>query len=291
MFRSGSRGEASLWLAIAILGSNIFGVAQGEEKEKFKTQRLEFRILANEVDEPKALEAAKKVFVSANKDDKVKKELERLAKEGKPPMPVALATGKAPGYTWVEIGSGMLKPLDLHDEIAANDERNQEWKRAKDARDKGEAMALKDKEYGLVFSRPCLNASLSKEARERKKFDYFLLTRDPQKGKALTGKHLIDAKIRKYSSRGESHREIQIEFDKEGGDLMFELTNANRPSPDEDGPRFCRHLAIIVIGKIISAPTLREPIKSKAIISGGFSPEDMKALVEGLRQDIAAKKK
>ena len=289
MFRSGSRGEAALWLAVAILGSNIVGVARGEEVEKPKIPRLEFRILANEVDEPKALEAAKKVFVSANKDDKVKKELERLAKEGKPPMPVAIGTDKAPGYTWVEIGQAGLLSLHLDEDSATKKYFDENWKSAATARAKGEAVTLKSYGEGsLLFSRICLDTSLSKDARDRKKFDYFLLTRTPQKGKGLTSKHLIDAKIGKDEFT--PHGCIEIVFGKEGGDLMFELTKANRPS-DEDSPLFERRLAIIVNGKILSAPGLVGPIKSKAIISGALSREELKALVEGLRQDIAAKKK
>jgi preprotein translocase subunit SecD len=298
MFQPTRRFEATLWLAIAIVGSFFVGTTPGEEKEKPKAPRLEFRILANEVDEPKALEAAKNVFLSAKKDEKVKKELERLAREGKPPRPLALATGKTPGYTWVEIGPVMLKYLELDDETATDDKRTQDRKVAKSARDKGEALTLKTQEGCLLFSRICLDTGLSKEARDRKKFDYFLLTRDPQKGKTLTGEYLIGAKFTErppneleLEFKIPHRREIELEFGKEGGSLMFELTSANRPSPDDDRSEFRRCMAIIVNGKVFSAPELRDPIKSKAIISGVFPTEEAKALADGLRLDIAAKKK
>jgi preprotein translocase subunit SecD len=87
-----------------------------------------------------------------------------------------------------------------------------------------------------------------------------------------------------------SHPYVSLEFGKEGGDLLFELTKANSP-PDGDSSSFKRCLAIIVNRRIMSAPGLYEPIKSKAVISGGFSGKELETLVEGLKQDIATKKK
>ena len=287
MSRSTNRFPTTLCLTSAIAGSIFAGLVRGDEKPK--APRLEFRILANEVDEPKALEAAKKVFVLAKKDEKLKKELERLAKEGKPPMPVALATDKAPGYTWVEIGPSMLKSLYLDESKVTDDDFNGNWKAAKAARATAEALTLKDRDSCLLFSRTCLDTTLSEKERGRKKFDYFLLTRDPQKGKSLTGKHLIDAKIGK--DEHSTHGCVEIEFGKEGGDLMFELTNANRPDQDGDPVIFKRCLAIIVAGKVFAAPGLVDPIKSKAVISGRFSREEIESLVKGLRTDIAGTKK
>ena len=65
MVRSDTRSQAGLWLAGVMAVSIVAGNARGEEKPK--APRLEFRILANEVDEPKVLEAAMKVFASAKK--------------------------------------------------------------------------------------------------------------------------------------------------------------------------------------------------------------------------------
>jgi hypothetical protein len=71
-------------LAVLAAGALVWvGVIRGEAKEK--GPRLEFRILANKQDEPKALEAASKYLAAASKDAKRKTELEERAKAGLPP--------------------------------------------------------------------------------------------------------------------------------------------------------------------------------------------------------------
>src|SRR5262249_52614114 len=108
-----------------------------------------------------------------------------------------------------------------------------------------------------LYSRPCVARTLSKEERAKKRFDYFLLTRDPRKGKAVTGHHL-----EKVNEARDALDRPAIEFrlTKEGGELLHELTSENRPSGDDDLP-FKRHLAVVVDGRIVTAATLSEPLR------------------------------
>src|SRR5207247_1064682 len=64
----------------------------GEEIQKVKeliasVGSLEFRVLANSRDDREAITAASKYFEDAQKDPKIKQELEYLALKGKPPPP------------------------------------------------------------------------------------------------------------------------------------------------------------------------------------------------------------
>jgi preprotein translocase subunit SecD len=145
------------------------------------------------------------------------------------------------------------------------------------ARDKGEAIRLGPL---LLYSRPCVTTALPKAERDRKKFDYFFLTRDPRKGKEVTGHHLarvsegIDSRDRRC---------IDFQFSREGGKRLYELTSENKPSGDGG---FKRQLAVVVDGRILSAPVLLSPIRERGQITGEFTSRDIKALLEALRSDM-----
>ena len=114
----------------------------------------------------------------------------------------------------------------------------------------------------LLFSRPCINQSLSDKQRQDAPFEYFFLARDPEPAKQISGKHVlrvaraVDDQLRPA---------INFTFDKIGGDLNYELTSANRPSGPEGMEM--RRLAIILNGQVITAPTLNATIRTEAQIS------------------------
>src|SRR6202040_48296 len=74
----------------------------------------------------------------------------------------------------------------------------------------------------LLYSRVCLNANLTKEAREQKKYDYFLLTRLPEPGKGVTGEHLVEVKAGTDSA---GRTAIDFTLDQDGGNLFHDLTS------------------------------------------------------------------
>jgi len=278
--------RARFWCAafglVALIGASLPAVAA--EKESLRKPRLQLLILANNADEPKAIEAAKRDFADVKKDAKRQEELDRRAKEGLPPPPVAVATDKGPGYTWVEIGPTELRGLRL-DKEPSGDEENPEWQRVADARKKGETIATRG--AGLLYSRPCVNRALSEKERATKKVDYFLLTRDPRKGKAITGFHLERVKTDK-DLRGSPA--VSITLNKEGGNLLFELTTENRPMGAVE-TAFRRQLAIVVDGRVVSSPYLLSPIRAQATITGSFTKADVEAMVAALKSDLAKDKK
>src|SRR5262249_6785543 len=69
---------------------------------------------------------------------------------------------------------------------AAAKELRDQWERVAEARKKGEALLIKG---NLYFSRDV--PSIRQAADGEKKYEYFILTRDPQPHKEVTGEYLI----------------------------------------------------------------------------------------------------
>ncbi len=83
----------------------------------------------------------------------------------------------------------------------------------------------------------------------------------------LTGGHLIRSEVQFNPNTGQP--EVGLEFNKEGGDLFAEITEANIGEP----------LAIFLDDQLVSAPRVNEKITGgKASISGDFDLEQAKQL-------------
>lgn len=92
----------------------------------------------------------------------------------------------------------------------------------------------------------------------------------------LTGRYLETAALEFTSGQsGQLAGEpiVSIKFNPEGGELFEKITRENTG----------KQLAIFLDGEIISAPTINEAISGgTAVISGGFDPEEAKALAQNL---------
>jgi hypothetical protein len=243
------------------------GAARADDKPAEKPPRLEFRVLADKGDDADAFAAAAKLLT----DPKQKDDLRKRAEEGKPPPAPETPADKGPGYAWVEVG-----PAELHS-LQLDDADGPLAKRAAAAREAGDPVATPDD--GLLFSRECRDANLTKEEREKKKFDYFFLTRLPAKGNALTGAFVEEANKSKTVDGGLA---VSIQLNMDGGRLMRELTAKNNG----------RFLAVVVDGKVVSAPTIRTEVGARVQITWGAAAEkEVDALVEALRSDLPKKDK
>lgn len=263
-----------------------------EEVERIKALiaqvgSLEFRILANTRDDKDAIDAAEKFFVEAQKDPKIKADLESLALSGKPPPPpmagpndpyfdTATDIGRYT-YSWVELGKAERKAFGLDNASAEDPTRNAVWKMAEEARNKGETFRLRDG-TGLIFSRPVINPRLPDED-AKKKYEYFILTRDPEKGKEVTGQFLDSA----FPTQGSSLQlEVGFHFNSEGGRRFHDLTLKNAPEGKSEGA-FKRHLAVILDGVVESAPSLNAVISESGVIQGSFTKKEVDRLVAILK--------
>jgi hypothetical protein len=149
-----------------------------------------------------------------------------------------------------------------------------------------------------LYSWPCQSTKLSAKERAKKKYDYFLLARDPHKGKAVTGRRLMDVQAieeRPIRFHGEviRRRSIRMRLSKAGGKLLHELTSKNLPTKtdEEYDLEFRRHLAIIVDGRIFSAPAIIAAQRTEAYFTGPFTKKEVEAFVKALRSDMPKKGK
>jgi SecD/SecF fusion protein len=245
---------------------------------------LEFRILANQNDDEEGIEAAARQIVRARDDAAMRKGLERLAEQGEPtpgPRPTAPAGFASPlgrfNYSWVEVGREALTSLRLTGpSIEAGEPNPDLHARVADAREKGETVPLLHLGGALLYSRPCAERRLTEAERERKGADFFLLTREPQPDRAITGAYVVRADAGQVQGRPS----VAIRFNKKGGELLQELTAQDQPP--KGGP-FRRHLAVILDGRIRAALALNAVIGERAQITGNFTPDQVEHIVLVLR--------
>lgn len=253
---------------------------QIQEKKELITQigSLEFRIVANERDDREAFDAARTMFRDAQTNASIKRQLENNALEHKPPprpqngetFSVKLSNGTYKySYSWVELGRLERKTLGL-----SNDQKDDpRWKAAAEARKEGRPMVLPGMQ-ALLYSREVENPN-SLPSRDRSKgVEYFLLTRDPEPSREVTGKYLTN--VNETESRGKLA--VGFHFSNQGGQLFGDLTTRNRP---EDN--FHRYLAIVLDGKIESAPSLNAVITTDGVIEGEFTKPEVDRYVRVLR--------
>jgi SecD/SecF fusion protein len=267
---------------------------------------LEFRILANAHDDKEAIkDASAYINSSASKD-----ELERAAVRGEPPPGPRTSAGDLKEYdidlprnnksrvtySWVELGPQERTQLGLDN--ASRNEARESRKRIWDYMHNhlGEAIQIpvpdstENRLYlqgALFFGREVKDRNMPEEQKHRKMWEYFILTRnpeiDPATGKEtpkIDGSYLVNAQAQASEGRPAVH----FMFNATGGDLFGTLTRKNVPSgsgPEQS--QIKRHLAIILDGLIVSAPTVNSEIRQHGQISGSFTRKEVDNLVNILR--------
>ncbi len=88
---------------------------------------------------------------------------------------------------------------------------------------------------------------------------------------ALTEKDVAKAGV---TTTTQGFPAILVSFTKEGGEKMAKLTEANQG----------KMLAVLVNGKVISAPTIRSKIADKAVITGQFTKTEADKIAEGINR-------
>ena len=277
----------------------------GEEIENIKNLiqqqgRLEFRILANDRDDS----AASKAALDYMKDPKNKPELDRLNANGDAPPPPT-QNGAPNGdryftvnlhdetlryeYSWVEVGKQELYTLQLNSaaertsdaDLRREERRQRIWGEVNQTRDKE---AFVDPGYGgiLLYSRTILDPQrVSSRDRELgKKVEYFVLTRETERGHEVTGDFLTSV----GEGQAEGKRAVDFSFNSEGANRFLELTTLNQPTGGSDpNSQFHRLLAVILDNAVQSAPQLNAVISGRGQITGDFTPKEVEDLVRILR--------
>jgi SecD/SecF fusion protein len=255
---------------------------------------LEFKILANTEDDLPAIEAARKLFTDVNKNEALKKQLSDLALAGNPPpAPFTVLPDKSidysfevknnPGvrhtYTWVELGKTERHQLRLDNKSEEDSRGDTFWKKVAEARAGQETIPLK-MQYGTVilFSRRVENPRLPPDE-AKKKYEYFVLVRNPAKGEEVTGNFLDDARPEQGRNLG---LVVGFRFNSEGARRFLELTTKNKPQGTSENS-LRRYLAVILDDKIESAPMIKDAIGADGVIEGDYKREEVDRLVRVLK--------
>jgi SecD/SecF fusion protein len=271
-----------------------------------KVGSLEFRILANDKDDKNGEDAAAAAIAEA-------KDLESRAKSGLPPMgptkqddptrtelahfELKLPHGQKSKvtYSWVELGPQERRALDIDNAARSDPGRTYNINRVD--QNKNKAFTLTDRSGrpalsgALFYARKCEDRNLPDEERRNKEYEYFVLTRDPEFDPADPTEKLrlpkIDGSylVRAYAGQGQDLRPaVHFEFNSIGGNLFGDITQKNVPDGGvtETTMRH-RHLAIILDGLVMSAPTINSRISTQGQISGSFTQKEVENLVNILR--------
>ncbi|MFL5328882.1 MAG: protein translocase subunit SecF [Gemmataceae bacterium] len=249
---------------------------------------LEFRIAANEDDDARGLAAAKAYI----EDPKNKAELESRARRGMAPPPITRGEEDGKTYTWMELDKPERHSMHLSNKDAAGSQLWQELAKARtDSKLVVHKATISDNRKGksghgsmILYSRECQNDRLPLEDREKKKYEYFMLLRDPERddqghSKAVTGEHLRSADVDDFEQG------VSFHFDSIGGRLFGELTGANVPTGSDSSVNLTfRYLAIVLDNMVVSAPYLSSRIEDQGQIQMSGSPrEDRVRLAKILR--------
>ncbi|MCU0703164.1 MAG: protein translocase subunit SecD [Fimbriiglobus sp.] len=247
-----------------------------EVRQKVKqTGVLEFRILANPNDDKAGVEKAVELI-----DDPASREAlaDAAAKGTPPPAPTASFNVKAAGdtelpveYAWVELGKEERETLGLSQEPTKANPDRRLYDRLAAARGKVVVMPAESGGY-VLYSREFSKREPSKDE-QGKKVEYFILSRV---GEGDTLRVVGDqAKVQAtYHSSSRDNRGPAVGFTfTAGGSRFYDLTKRNRQTG------FNRLMAIIMDGKVVSAPRLNEPLNGAGEISGNFDYKSASRLV------------
>jgi len=98
---------------------------------------------------------------------------------------------------------------------------------------------------------------------------------EPNEDRRVTGKYLVRAR---QSTDQNGSPAVAFTFNARGGNLFSQLTSKNRPSKDG----FHRHLAVLLDGKVQSAPRLITTIGAEGQITGRFTQKEITDLLNVL---------
>jgi protein-export membrane protein SecD/preprotein translocase SecF subunit len=259
--------------------------------------------LARAVPGMSRLQISRMIETQLGKSDrsKLNELIERARQDLSPPAPeqggerlfkITLEDGDhRVSYGWVELGKNELHSLGLNSDAqnATGDDawKKEPWLAAERIRHQGvaaDSMTVVGGRLGSPWSNLLYSRKIPKQVRDRllardkgKEYEYFVLTRNPEPGRAVTGEYLTSAKEEMDRKGGMA---VGFRFNAKGANLFRELTTANRPAGEGGGRR---HLAVVLDGQIQSAPSLNAIISDSGIIEGRFTKIEIDRLVGLLR--------
>jgi SecD/SecF fusion protein len=307
-----SRVEIILPVSGSAGGKANLSAEEVEEVKRLISQMgvLEFRILANGSDDADGITAARDALKSRTAD-----ELNSRAEQGLAPynpegeFTVDINDTKARvRYAWAELGPEERESLRLSNAMEGSPGL---WRILAEKR--GQAVPVVRTESGgyteipdsrgcrmLLFSRVCTSKDqLAKEQMDRerlqregklegktpqeieelldrKKFEYFVLTRGSPIDSLRVGG---DVTLTASSGTDQKFNPcVDFTFNGAGAQIFGQITRRNKPTKD-----VTRELAILLDERVVSAPSLQGEITSRGQITGKFDRKTVDRLVQILR--------
>jgi SecD/SecF fusion protein len=217
---------------------------------------LEFRILANTDDDAEGIDQA------ANKPVELEQQ--------KP------AAGKS-AYSWIELGPQQRIVYGLDNRTGETVDEGSFWQEMAEARKTHKAVLHTDANGGLYrtnlfYSREIVNPDRLPEKDRGKKYEYYILCRGEEEGRAVTGALLESAEP--GTDPEQKRPAVNFHFNAEGTTRLADLTKKNTG----------RQMALILDDVIQSAPKIKDPITGgRGIITGNFTQEEVDHMVNILR--------
>ena len=249
-----------------------------------QTGQLEFRILANRNDDAAAIDDATSLINSAATDPAVQAQLDVAAKAGLPPpapdrtyeVTVNEELEADTSYAWVELGREERATLGLSNPKDGN-APSPIW--ATLAGSRGQAMYANGM---LLFSRDFVKESPSRDEKDPtadppvdKQVEYYVLTRVSPVDAMRVGRDVgLGASV---GTDDKQNPAVDFSFNSVGANRFGTISERNRPG---DNGSMLRNLAVVMDGRIVSAPTLNAIIRDRGTISGkSFDMDGVKRLV------------
>jgi hypothetical protein len=270
------------------------GSAQPPKKQS--ATRFELRIVANEVDDRDAIETAEKYFSEPSKGPDRDTQLDRLAEVGLPPPAPKPRDGNAFAtplgrftYAWVALSPGETRGLGLT--MDGTDITTLMMKMVVGSRLARNTLRCgsgywRDRDGRLIWDPSFLLFSRDSAHHPT---EYFLLLRDPEQRKLITGQYLREAKC------GLNYRMlpvVNLAFSVEGGRLLRDLTSRNQPFGMKG--EMHRHLAVILNDEIVATPPIQRPLGCElqmghpfeGVVQSRFTSEEAATIVNSLSRII-----
>lgn len=233
---------------------------------------IEFRILANTVDDLGPIENARKVFT----DDKRKAELDKLAQEGKaPPPPLPNPDERAfPNnytYSWVPMTAVAVRAFE---QANGAKEKSADWQRILEAQAKGMPVVVLWPDQALVYSHKSGGG-----------VKYFYLTINPlmDKEKKSTDPYAIDGRFLESVSAGvDSNNQpvINVTLNKDGAERLYNRTLNLEAGADA---KFFYSMAVLVKGEVVSVLRITTALHKDCQLTGPFTPDEVAKVIKTLK--------
>lgn len=253
---------------------------------------LEFRILANDVDDAEAVRSATEIINNLSSEEAAK-----YAKGGLPPPPpvrdggfavkaMSDSTVEGVQYAWVELGKVERETLGLSNAYADKPPVNEKgeqrsWLYPQLAPFRGKTYLYTStggdegatRRYSmLMYSREFQKANPTPDE-AKKQIEYFVLTRSSPVDALRVGG---DVTLTAHPDQDPRTLKpaVAFTFNGAGASKFGTITERNRKDSN-----VIRNLAIILDNQVVSAPTLNSPIRERGQIAGGFTPAEVSRLV------------